>query len=343
MNDVMISPHLYPWLNTPFMELTRQSVPHSLLLFGEKDLGKLQFGLELARFLLCEAPDAKPCGQCEACHWVAHGNHPDFFVIVPQNIKHLLPFETEDPVEGDDEKKLSKFIRIEQIRQVISRNELGSYRGGKRVVLIYPIEAMQQEAANCLLKTLEEPSENLYFILITHKLESILPTIRSRCSLFAIGKPEKELAKTWLKTQLPKTVDDAEILQRLSQQAGSPLRVLQNLDKNSLDELLFVNELVRFQHINISVPIEFLSQYSLLELLNCLFKWMVDINFVSFQLAPRYFPQYEPQMAVAVSKLNRQQFQQFMSSLKEDLRLATHPLFPKVQLDAILTRYKLLF
>jgi DNA polymerase III subunit delta' len=340
----ILESQLYPWLSQAFSEITRNPISHSLLIYGEKDLGKLQFGLELAKFLLCESTTHKPCGQCQACHWVGQGNHPDLFVIVPQNLKSLLPFEIEDTGDEDgEEKKLSKVIRIEQIRQMISRNELGSYRGGKRVVLIYPIESMQQEAANSLLKTLEEPSDNLHFIIITHQLERILPTIRSRCHLFPINKPSKEHAIVWLQTQLPETIHLEEISQRLTLKAGSPLRVLQTHQEKMLDEQLLVNELAKFNQINSSLIIDFLSHHTILEILNCILKWSIDIDLVSFHLPARYFPQYQAKIESAVHELNRVHFQQFLSALKDDLRMANHPLFPKIQLDALLTRYKQLF
>jgi DNA polymerase-3 subunit delta' len=335
---------LYPWLITPFRDLTQFPVPHSLLIYGEKDLGKLEFGLQLAKSLLCESASSKPCNICEACHWVEKGNHPDLFVIVPQNLKHLLPFEIEDAIDEDgEEKKQSKVIRIEQIRQVISQNELGSYRGGKRVIVIYPVEAMPIEASNTLLKTLEEPSHNLHFILITHQLERILPTIRSRCSLFPIHKPSQDVSIEWLQTQLPTKFDLDEISKRLLQQAGSPLRVLQNIENKSLDENKLVEELLQFNKLNSNAIIDLLGQHSLQDILNCLLKWSIDINLVSFNLQARYFPHEQHKIENGVSKLNKLNFQEYLSSLKEDLRLANHPLFPKVQLDAILSRYKLLF
>jgi DNA polymerase-3 subunit delta' len=335
---------LYPWLTEPFQDLTKKKVPNSLLIYGEKDLGKLQFGLELAKYLLCEAKDLKPCGQCEACHWVTQGNHPDLFVVLPQNLKTLLPFDIEDQEsEEGEEKKASKFIRIDQIRQVISQNELGSYRGGKRVILIYPIESMQQEAANCLLKTLEEPHVNLHFILMTHQIDRILPTIRSRCSLFPIGKPKREIALDWLSQNVPASIGFDQILPRLALCAGSPLRVLQTIENKSLDEQLLVSELVKLSSLNTNTIIEFLNHHALADILNCMLKWSMDINLISFGLEAKYFPHYQSTIEKDVRFMNRIQFQQFLSTLKEALKMANHPLFPKVQLDALLNRYKSLF
>jgi len=337
---------LYPWLKLPFDQLTQHPIPHALLLHSPKDNGELFFGLELANFLLCESQgEHKPCGQCEACHWIRQGNHPDLFIVIPQNLRTLLPFEFEDDsrADEDDAKKQSKFIRIEQIRQIISSNELGSYRGGKRVVLIYPVEAMQIEAANCLLKTLEEPSDRLHFILITHQLERILPTIRSRCHLSPIPKPSQEIALSWLVDNLSKEVSQEMLRQKLLLYSGSPLKVMSCIDENVLDETIIAQQLARFKLLHSSTVIELLGQNTLSDILNCVLKWSFDLNLVLFGQTARYFPQYEKQMKSAVLKINKITYQHFLTQLKEDLRLAHHPLFPKVQLEALLTRYQQLF
>ena len=337
--------YLYPWQKGLFHELIQHQIPHSLLLFGQKDIGKLKFGLELANYLLCESSDQKPCGVCDACHWVKQGSHPDLFIVLPQNLRHLLPFEIENDadLEDADEKKQSKVIRIEQIRHVISSNELGSYRGGKRVVLIYPIESMQIEAANCLLKTLEEPSSNLHFVLITHQLERILPTIRSRCLLFSIPKPPINEAISWLSTQLPDKWTAPLLAQRLSLHSGAPLKVMASINDKALDESIITNQLAKFKSLHTGEIIDLLSQYSILEILNCILKWSFDLNLVLFGQQVRYFPQFEEKMKSSCLAMNKIHFQQFLSGLKDDLRLANHPLFPKVQLEAVLMKYTQLF
>ena len=336
---------LYPWLVESFQSLTQHPIPNSLLIHGEKDIGKLQYGLELANYLLCESTANRPCHTCDACHWVAKGAHPDLFVITPQNLKYLLPFDTDegDEASESEDKKQSKFIRIEQIRQVIAKNELGSYRGGKRVVLIYPVEAMQAEAANCLLKTLEEPSAQLHFILITSHLEKILPTIRSRCQFSAIPKPSHPIASQWLKDQLPETLTQEKIDQQLALYAGSPLKVIQSIDHKTFDELTVVNELSKFKLLQSGVIIEQLQQHTLFDILNCIYKWSIDLNLVAFGLEPRYFPHLASTMKSQTQQVSKATLQQFISHLRDDIRLANHPLFPKVQLDTLLMKYKQLF
>jgi DNA polymerase III subunit delta' len=336
---------LYPWLQEPFKHLTSHPVPHSLIISGQKDIGKFQFGFALCKYLLCESQNTKPCEQCEACGWANHGNHPDLFVVVPQNLKHILPFEVEEDSGNEDgeEKKLSKFIRVEQIRNIIASNTLGSYRGGKRVVMIYPAEAMPTEAANCLLKTLEEPSPNLFIVLVTHQIEKLLPTIRSRCQIFHVPKPDSDLSVGWLEQYFSGKYSQETINKQLALQSGAPLSVISSMETKSNDPTEIIKELSKFQEMNPTKIVDLLSNYTLIDILNAIFKWSIDVNFQLFQQKPRFFPEYEHQIQSACQQLDKIAFQNFLTSLSNDLKLANHPLFPKVQLEALLVRYRNLF
>jgi len=124
--------------------------------------GKTQTALALARLVNCESPSTAPCGQCAACLKIASGNHPDVHVL------------------GSDEKES---IKIEDIRFLLSRAHLKSYEARTKVFIIRNIELMTMEAANALLKTLEEPAPETLMILTTSVPEANLDTIKSRCHL----------------------------------------------------------------------------------------------------------------------------------------------------------------
>ena len=347
MNSIQkdIEFHLFPWLIEPFENLTSHPVPNSLIINGQKDIGKFQLGFELCKYLLCESPNQKPCGSCDACNWVDHGNHPDLFVLVPQILRHILPYDLDDQKNSEDseEKKLSKFIRIEQIRNIVSSNEMGSYRGGKRVVLIYPAESMQTEAANCLLKTLEEPSLNLFIILITHHIEKLLPTIRSRCQIFHVPKPPIETSVEWLSDQFANKRSKSFLEEQLVLHSGSPLKVISAIEENSLNQDEIIQELLKFNHLNSYKIIDLLTKSTLLDILNCILKWSIDINLCLFHQKAKFFPQYQSQISSTCQELDKITFQHFLSSLNNELKLANHPLFPKLQLEAVLVRYKSLY
>ena len=135
---------------------------HAYLLVGPADCGKTQTALSLAQLVNCESETHKPCGQCAACRKIASGNHPDVHVI------------------GNDE---MDSIKIEDIRFLLGRAHLMAYEGKTKVFIIRNIERMTLDAANALLKTLEEPAANTLMILTTSVLEANLDTIKSRCHI----------------------------------------------------------------------------------------------------------------------------------------------------------------
>ncbi|MBF0570517.1 MAG: DNA polymerase III subunit delta' [Candidatus Omnitrophica bacterium] len=140
--------------------MANHRLAHAYLLVGPKDSGKTQTALSLAQMVNCESESPKPCGECTACRKIISGNHPDVHVI------------------GNDE---TESIKIEDIRFLLSRAHLMAYEAKTKVFIIRDIELMTLEAANALLKTLEEPEANTLMILTTSVPEIVLDTIKSRC------------------------------------------------------------------------------------------------------------------------------------------------------------------
>jgi len=170
---------IYPWQTDDWQRLQqlRAHWPHALLLHGEAGIGKLQFAQHLAQGLLCEmaAPNGEPCGTCRACLWFSQGNHPDYRAVLPEALAGLAAGSADaadasaDKADGDEGKKTrtpSKEIKIEQVRALLDFCGVGSHRGGMRVVVLYPAEALNVAAANALLKTLEEPPSGVVFLMV---------------------------------------------------------------------------------------------------------------------------------------------------------------------------------
>jgi DNA polymerase-3 subunit delta' len=135
-------------------------VAHAILLAGPEGVGKETAALSFARALLCSSPaDGDACGVCRECRQVSSGNHPDFYIVEPAGSS----------------------IKIEQIRDIQRKVPYLSYQGGRKIFLIRQAEAMTAEAANCMLKTLEEPPRDTVFILVSDRPQALLPTILSRC------------------------------------------------------------------------------------------------------------------------------------------------------------------
>ena len=171
------------------LQARRERLPHSLLLVGQKGLGKFELARHFAASLLCELTqtDGLACGKCLACNWFAQGNHPDFRLLQPDALG-------EDVEVEEGKKKPSQQITIDQVRALDEFFNVGTHRGGLRIVIVNPTEAMNRSTANSLLKTLEEPPENTLFLMVSSEPMRLLPTIRSRCQVVAVPVPSSRIA-----------------------------------------------------------------------------------------------------------------------------------------------------
>jgi DNA polymerase-3 subunit delta' len=145
------------------------------LFAGPAGIGKRTFATKLAQSLLCEVNSEaalNPCGHCPACQQVTALSHPDLEVISKPPDKSLLPLEL---LIGDREHRMQEGL--------CHRISLKPSRGGRKVAIIDDADYLNQEGANALLKTLEEPPARAVLILITTSAQRQLPTVRSRCQI----------------------------------------------------------------------------------------------------------------------------------------------------------------
>lgn len=220
--------HTYSWQNSAWERLESQAgrLHHALLIHGPAGIGKFALAERFAQRLLCEAGDAarKPCGTCDGCRWFAAHTHPDFRLLEPEALARRVAAEddTDSPSPATAKTaKPSQEIKVDQVRALDQFLSLRSHRGRRRVVLVHPAETMNANAANALLKALEEPQPGAHFILVSHRPARLLPTIRSRCAAVPLGLPDPQLARAWLKEQ---GVPEAEGW--LAFAGGAPLQAL---------------------------------------------------------------------------------------------------------------------
>ncbi|NTV52061.1 MAG: DNA polymerase III subunit delta' [Candidatus Firestonebacteria bacterium] len=179
-------------------------VPHALLFTGPEGVGKRTAALALAQVLNCREPRVDDaCGECLSCRKIAAGNHPDVRCLEPDGA-HL---------------------KIGQIREDLQHDAvLKPLEGRRKVYLLDPAESLTPEAANSLLKILEEPPETVVLILISAQPFALLDTIRSRCQeIRFFPLPALRLAP-WLQGKLGISAEDALALARLS--GGRPAEAL---------------------------------------------------------------------------------------------------------------------
>jgi DNA polymerase-3 subunit delta' len=192
------------WLQQQLGSLMAQR-GHALLLAGPSGLGQYDLALALARAWLCEQPTEQgACGHCGSCHAIDVRTHADLCVLMPETLCAELgwPLDEGAQKEIDDKKrKPSKLIRVEAAREAVAFTQFTRSRGNTKVVLVYPAERMNNEAANTLLKTLEEPVGEVRFVLATEASHQLLPTIRSRCLTHTMAWPQPDEALQWLQAQ----------------------------------------------------------------------------------------------------------------------------------------------
>lgn len=191
----------YPWIVPVLARLpaTVDSLPSALLLSGQSGLGKRATAVFLAHAILCEASreGLGACGTCPSCHLVAAGNHPDL---------RQVELATEDAPDDEAEvtasmKKPAKQISVARVRGLAEFVTTTAHRARAKVILIAPAEALHPSAANALLKMLEEPPGDTRFLLVSHRPERLLATIRSRCFHVPFILPGSQAALEWLKGQ----------------------------------------------------------------------------------------------------------------------------------------------
>lgn len=202
--------------------LSRENrLPHALLLSGPAGIGKAAFATALGQWMLCEQRQRADmaCGQCKSCQLLKAGSHPDLLWLEP---------ETDAKTE-----KTSKVIKVDQVRALVEFAAKSSQMGGYRVVIVRPAHVLNVQAANALLKTLEEPGRDTLFLLLTDRPLDLLPTIRSRCQQLALPMPQAGVARSWL-APLAGSPEAAELLLRLTR--GAPLAARDLLDHGWFSE-----------------------------------------------------------------------------------------------------------
>ena len=200
-----------PWLAERYQQLVQRfgasTLHHGILLSGPQGVGKRELADALMQAILCLHPGSDgPCGECQSCKLIQAGTHPDRYVL-----------------ESD------KQLGVDAIREAIGKLNTTAQIGRHKVLIIPAAERMTEAASNALLKTLEEPTDNTYLLLLMHRVAGLLPTILSRCEKHVIATPSAQQSLSWLAGQGHDEVDQA----LLNAYGNAPLRVARALTDES--------------------------------------------------------------------------------------------------------------
>jgi DNA polymerase-3 subunit delta' len=334
---------LPPWLEQAAIAILGEGerLHHALLIAGPAGCGQRELGLVLASARLCEQPLASrlACGRCRACHWLAEGHHPDFRRVRPQAEQ---PVDPEATSRSSRSAKPSREIVIDQIRELASFVELGSHRGGERIVLIEPAEAMNGPAANALLKTLEEPPPSVRFLLASERPERLPATVRSRCRRVPLRPPSPAIVLSWLAQRTGASAAQAETA--LAAAVGAPFAALALLTQSDGGERERIIEAIAA--LPEADPLETADSLSSSEpegLLKSLYGWLHDLARCHAGASPLHFPARSSRLVELAVRIDLVALSRFEALLREQLRWATHPLNPRLFVEHTLLQYRGIF
>lgn len=196
----------YSWLTSSYRQLLEYYMigrgHHALLLHAFPGNGAKSLLYGLSRWLMCHnKKNNKSCGHCYSCCLMISGNHPDYYYLLPEKGRTRLG--------------------IESVRQIIENLHSFAHLGGTKVIVFPHVEQLTDIAVNALLKTLEEPPKETYFLLRCYQTSGILATLRSRCFYWHLVSPDPDLSMRWLSNRV--TTKSTGILAALRLSNGAPL------------------------------------------------------------------------------------------------------------------------
>lgn len=320
----------------------RDRLPHALLLVGQKGLGKFELARQFAKGLLCESPsgDGRACGQCLACNWFEQGNHPDFRLLQPDAL-------AEEAEAEEGKKKASQQITIDQVRSLDEFFNVGTHRGGLRIVIVHPTEAMNRSTANSLLKTLEEPSPSTLFLMVSSEPMRLLPTIRSRCQVVPVPLPATRQAAAVLTEA---GVPDAE--RWLALAGGAPVLAREMATSG---QAAWMDALTR--RLAVGRQVDALTAAAELEkaikdskgklllkhVVEAFQKWVVDLSLVRNGVPPRYFLAQERTIAGLADMIPPARLIQIYRAAISRRQEAEQPLNARLFMESLFLDYRGLF
>lgn len=338
----------YPWLEDAARTLAEMRVrlPNAVLIYGPPGIGLYELAFAFAQSLLCEnpKPDGEACGECSACALMKAGTHPDCRQVLSEFMcaEHEVPYVAAENERPDAKKRLSREIRIHQIRALADFLGMNANRGGRRVVVVYPADAVRAEAASALLKSMEEPPEGLVYVLACENIDAVLPTIRSRSRLLRVPMPPRETALDYLRG-----LGVPEPERALALAGGAPLeaacgaaglRLDPEMEKRVLELLarggrLTPDDIVRGAAPDLSVP-----AFALL-----LSRWTNDLVRAKLGAHPLYFIHEGRALEGLAAATTTAKLFAFLDAVRGVRRAEDHPLNVRLVWEQILLKYAALF
>ena len=238
--------------------LAENKLPHAIMLCGPKGAGKLPLALAFAQMLLCQHPtEDGACGNCSDCHMSALWAHPDLHFTFPvykakssdhpisddylqqwrEQISRTPYFDTEDWLEDIGAENQQVVIYVQESDNLQKKLALKSSQGGRKVVIIWLPERMNEQTGNKLLKLIEEPPVGTHFLLVSQEPDLVLGTIQSRVQRINVPALPEQVISQALQERYAMPQDDANLLAHIAQ--GSYTEALKRMQRDSEQQQFF--------------------------------------------------------------------------------------------------------
>ena len=261
-----------------------ERVPHALLLNGEEGCGHLQLALSFSSLLLCKSPTPlDACKNCSSCKMYEKYQHPDLHFSYPIHLSKTEHSETSDDQRSSFLEALEKYkclgkktwyskmgnenkqgvIGVKESQAILAKISLKSFFGSAKILLMWMPELMNIQAANKLLKLIEEPPENTYFIFVSNNQSKILPTISSRLQTINVPRLKDENISVFLEEKFQIEPSTAKNIAKISK--GNLNRAINtHLDAgiSEMNRSLFVNWMRLCYSRNIANTIDWVNEFS---------------------------------------------------------------------------------
>ncbi len=282
MNNAILPMPPFEWQKDIWLEyftlVGDDRLPHAFLLAGQEGIGAESLALAMGQYLLCLSPlKGIACGKCRGCQLLDAGTHPDLL--------HIRPEEK------------ARQIKVDQVRAVSEFVAKTAQQGGFKIVILEPAEAMNINAANALLKSLEEPTGKTVFFLVSFSASRVLPTIRSRCAKYYLKPPDVQQAQNWLASV---GIDDSEHI--LHESLNAPLLAKSWHESGVAQKRVdIVSDLVKIAEKRLE-PLAFAGKWGKEEPIDVLSPMLRSIEIVlANKVAHKAFPAYYKDIEKALS------------------------------------------
>lgn len=314
--------NLYPWQLNDYDYLLRlkTKLPHAIILHGARGIGINELARNWVYSLHCPHSNTHGgyyCGVCNSCLLLSDGAHPDFYVLTPE----------------EDEKT----IAVAPVRKMIDFLALSTHMSAYKIVFIEDTMLLNLNSANMLLKILEEPPSYALFVLLTHNIHSLLPTIVSRCHKYRISSPDPAIARSYLSTQ---HLEDYEFWLKFYNYSPLFETAIDNNQLQRFIQVLAIPNADKIYELTSEFDGKTIAYSFILEFIG---KWLSDL--ISYKLTDEliYFEDYTSLIEPLISKLNLDKAFFLQDKLSFLMAWVNHPLNYKLQIENLLLNYQQIF